>query len=52
MKVGDLVKSLVSRTEECQAGIVVRFYREGSMILWDHGEICWSHSEELEVIDE
>ena len=52
MKVGDLVRSTASLTNECQAGIVINFYREGAMILWDHGEICWSPSDELEVISE
>jgi len=63
MKVGDLVRSTVSLTNECQSGIVVRLDRdsssvlisfrgEGAMILWDHGETCWSPQEELEVISE
>ena len=52
MKIGDLVRSTVSLTNECQAGIVVKLYREGAMILWDHGETCWSPQEELEVISE
>ena len=50
MKIGDLVMSLVSQTDECQAGILLSIYREGAMILWDHGEICWSPLKELEVI--
>ena len=49
MKVGDLVKSLVSCRTRSQYGIVVRFYREGAMILWSHGEIGWHQSKKLEV---
>ena len=58
MKVGDLVRSLVSLTDECQVGIITRFIaakpprHRGAMILWDHGEICYSPVEELEVINE
>lgn len=57
MKVGDLVKSLVDLTDECQAGIITRFVidslgEQGAMILWDHGEICYFPVEELEVISE
>jgi len=51
MKVGDLVRSTVS-VLGCQAGIVIKFYREGAMILWEHGETCWSPSDELEVVNE
>jgi len=51
VRVGDLVRSTVSILG-CQAGIIVKFYREGAMILWDHGEICWSPLEELEVVSE
>ena len=58
MKVGDLVRSLVSLTDECQVGIITRFISpnqwevRGAMILWDHGEICYSPVEELEIINE
>ena len=58
MKVGDLVRSLVSLTDECQVGIITKFIAarpiedRGAMILWDHGEICYSPVEELEVINE
>ena len=56
MKVGDLVRSTVSITKECRSGLVVRFvhnavYKErGAMILWDHGEVCYSPAAQLEVI--
>jgi len=58
VKVGDLVRSLVSLTDECQVGIITRFIapdqwrHRGAMILWDHGEVCYSPVEELEVINE
>ncbi len=58
MKVGDLVRSLVSLTDECQSGIITSYRiadalgEQGAMILWDHGEICYSPVEELEVINE
>ena len=61
MKIGDLVRSVVSLTEECQSGVIIKliigdaFGEQGAMILWDHGEICYSplgELDELEVINE
>ena len=49
MKVGDLVKSLVSCRILSQYGIVVRFYREGAIILWSHGEVGWHQHRHIEV---
>ena len=51
MKIGDLVRSTVA-SRGCHAGIIIKLYREGAMILWEHGETCWSPSDELEVISE
>jgi hypothetical protein len=42
----------------CAAGIIVEVLDwknstdEGVMVLWDHGEICYSPVDELEVISE
>ena len=54
MKVGDLVRHprSVSLTGECYAGIIMRAHdNRGGMILWEHGEICYSPYDELEVIN-
>jgi len=64
VKVGDLVQhpGSVAHTGECAAGIIVEVLDwesfevksalEGVMVLWDHGEICYSPVDELEVISE
>ena len=59
MKVGDLVRSTISKNG-CWAGIIVKIGSgkgcpiegRGAMILWEHGEICYSPIRELEVISE
>ena len=53
MKVGDLVRhpDSVTLTGMCAAGIIIDTNeRCGVMILWDHGEVCYSPFDELEVI--
>ena len=51
MKIGDLVRSTISLNGECYAGIIVRTNGKcGVMILWDHGEICYSPYYELELV--
>ena len=60
MKVGDLVQhpGSVAHTGMCAAGIIVKVLDwrkhnpEGVMVLWDHGEICYSPVDELEVVSE
>jgi hypothetical protein len=61
IKVGDLVQSIESLTDECRVGLVVKLFvdqsgyeeeKRGGMILWDHGEVCYFPEEELEVISE
>jgi len=60
MKVGDLVRhpGSVAHTGMCAAGIIVEVLDwppvtdKGVMVLWDHGEICYSPVDELEVISE
>ena len=60
MKVGDLVRhpGSVAHTGMCAAGIIVKVLvwqtvtDKGVMVLWDHGEICYSPVDELEVISE
>jgi len=60
MKVGDLVRhpGSVAHTGMCAAGIIVEVLDwktltdAGVMVLWDHGEICYSPVDELEVISE
>jgi hypothetical protein len=62
MEVGDLVRhpDAVAHTggEECVAGIIVEVLEledydsdEGVMVLWDHGEICYSPVNELEALN-
>lgn len=55
MKVGDLVRhpGSVAYTGKYAAGIILRWNGKcGVMVLWDHGEICYSPLYELEVISE
>ena len=55
MKIGDLVRhpASVANTGMCAAGIIVRSNGKcGVMVLWEHGEICYSPCDELEVISE
>ena len=60
MKVGVMVRhpGSVAHTGECAVGIIVEVLDwktvtdEGVMVLWDHGEICYSPVDELEVISE
>jgi len=55
MKVGDLVQHprSVANTGGCAVGIIVRTNGKcGVMVLWEHGEICYSPYDELEVISE
>ncbi len=54
MKVGDLVRSRVSQNG-CTSGIVVKLLSwdiSGAMILWEHGEVCYSPLDELEILNE
>ena len=52
MKVGWLVRHTHS-PHHCQCGIIVRTNGKcGAMVLWEHGEICYSPYDELEVINE
>ena len=61
MKVGDLVKPKSEwkhvrynpQKVKNRIGIVVRHNGKcGAMILWEHGEVCYSPYDELEVINE
>ena len=62
MKVGDLVQSTVWTDPGCTAGIIVKVLDwntgctlagdPGAMVMWEHGEICFSPVDELEVISE
>ena len=55
MKVGDLVRSTISQNG-CTSGIIVKllawdtFDYPGAMILWEHGEVCFSPLDELEIL--
>jgi len=54
MKVGWLVRHIHS-PHHCQCGIIVRTDGNGvpgAMVLWEHGEICYSPWDELEVLSE
>ena len=57
MKVGDLVRSTVSQNG-CTSGVIVKlleyatFDYPGAMILWEHGEVCYSPLDELEILSE
>ena len=55
MKVGDLVRSTVSQNG-CTSGIIVKLLSwsdiAGAMILWEHGEVCYSPLDELEILNE
>ena len=59
MKVGDLVKPKKEWTKveydpqevRCRIGIVVRHNgKDAAMVLWQHGDICYSPFDELVVI--
>ena len=60
MNVGDLVRhpDSVANTGMCAAGIIVEVLDwptvtdKGVMVLWDHGDICYSPIDELEVVSE
>lgn len=61
MKVGDLVESIESLTDECQTGLVVKYWEDHSsiegpschaMVLWGHGKVSYSPAGEIEVISE
>jgi hypothetical protein len=58
VKVGDLVRSMVSQNGECTSGLIVKlleydtFDYPGAMILWEHGEVCYSPLDELEILNE
>ena len=57
MKVGDLVRRKVSQNG-CTSGVIVKLlYSEtfdypGAMVLWEHGEVCYSPVDELEILSE
>ena len=55
MKVGDLVRSTISQNG-CTSGLILKIgpgdWGKGAMILWEHGEICYSPLDELKVINE
>ena len=57
MKVGDLVISSDSQNG-CTSGIIVKllswdtFDYPGAMILCEHGEVCYSPLDELEILNE
>ena len=59
MKVGDLVRSTVSQNG-CTSGVIVKLLSwessssdyPGAMILWEHGEVCYSPVDELEILNE
>jgi len=59
MKVGDLVRSMVSQNG-CTSGVIVKLLdwptssqnNPGAMILWEHGEVCYSPLDELEILNE
>ena len=55
MKVGDLVRHprSVEYFGYAASGIILRYNGKcGVMVLWDHGEICYSPIDELEVLSE
>lgn len=57
MKIGDMVRSTTSQNG-CVCGIIVKllawatFDYPGAMILWEHGEVCYSPLDELEILSE
>ena len=59
MKVGDLVRSTISQNG-CTSGIIVKllswdewtFDYPSAMVLWEHGEVCYSPIDELEILNE
>jgi hypothetical protein len=58
MKVGDLVRhpGSVANTGMCSSGIIIVIREcmdeQGVMVLWEHGETCYSPLVELELISE
>ena len=55
MKGGDLVRSTIS-VNGCTSGIIVKLLNwsdiAAAMILWEHGEVCYSPLDELEILNE
>ncbi len=55
MKVGDLVRSTISQNG-CTSGIIVKLLagwcEAAAMVLWEHGEVCYSPIDELEILNE
>ena len=60
MKVGDLVKvkcpwkniEYSPQNDNDGVGILIKFYREGVIILWSRGCMGWLQSEKIRVISE
>lgn len=58
MKIGDLVRHphSVEWSGMCTSGLILKIspgdWGRGAMILWEHGEICYSPLDELEAISD